>query len=76
MQTVELHPAYFWICDNCARENYCRAVRVEPEQVEHLVPEEDRELFAAQGEWSMCPEIVTCDECGEEFQSADVMGSP
>lgn len=74
MRTVELHPAYFWICEDCAQENYCRAVRVEPEQVEHLVNEEDREAFVEQGEWTMCPETVSCSACGEEFRSSEVLG--
>jgi rubredoxin len=67
-QTVEMHPAYVWDCDNCGGENFERAV------VYEFTPEERREL-AEQGEepetgnWMTHPDHVKCRHCGAAFEA-------
>lgn len=52
--SVELHTAFFWICDACGSDNFHRGIAAE-------APPGD------QGEWVMQPDRVKCDKCGAEF---------
>jgi hypothetical protein len=71
--TVELHHAFFWICDACGRDNFARAVTVAPES---LGPDDRAEFEAAgfdlgRGEFTTRPDAVACGHCGAEFDVAD-----
>lgn len=65
---VELHPALFFVCDECGRDSFIRAPRpvltdeerVELAQDHGIDPWSPVEMFSQ-------PTVVTCDHCGEEF---------
>ena len=84
MTQVELHPAFFWICDDCGRDNFVRARTVEPES------DEGRELHALvervldtadeiaeplgiepDGIWVTRPEEVMCQYCRAVFTTTE-----
>jgi rubredoxin len=82
MRKVELHPAHLWTCDDCGRDNFERAIRVEPESLEgqevyeltQLLAEEANESaevlgIVVGGEWTMRPDHVKCRHCGAEFET-------
>lgn len=70
---VELHEAFFWACDDCGRDNFARAVEIEPES--DLIADEDRVEAAVAmatagangGAFLMRPGEVKCSWCGAEF---------
>lgn len=67
---VELHPAHVWDCDECGRQNFCRAVVLE-------LNEQDREALITRyggdeedwqtGDIVCAPDDVTCQHCGATF---------
>lgn len=71
---VELHNAYQWDCEECGKENFCRAVTVEmtPEDIEEMQAEHggDSEDWQT-GEWMTRPDEVTCAHCGKTFETTD-----
>lgn len=61
MHKVELHPAFWWTCDSCGRENYGRAVR-------------PSNAGTDDGEWLLAPTHVTCEACGTVFETEESEG--
>lgn len=86
-KTVELKQAFIWVCDRCYRDNFARAVAIEPELAADLDPgapgkRVDAETLLAavttrldgevSGEFLLAPSNVTCRYCGETY---DVVNS-
>lgn len=79
-RTVEMLQAFLWICEDCGRDNFERAIVLEPESIDpENIPElagEDadaiREWIAAgiEGAWVKAPDQVRCRHCGAEFIAA------
>lgn len=72
-RTVELHSAFFWICDECGADNFHRGIAAEsPFADDHPVMadirEEQAETDGLSGDWIMQPTEVTCDKCGTAFE--------
>lgn len=68
MNTVDLHQAFSWICDECGKRNFERAIAVE-------MSEEEKEFMCLEigvnsddGEWLKAPKIVKCIHCQSEFK--------
>jgi hypothetical protein len=78
-QTVELLPAFMWVCDSCGRDNFERCRRVDPESIEGTelfaeVAAENAELaedlgesLTVGGEFLAAPQRVKCGHCGAEY---------
>lgn len=84
MAKVELHAAYFWICDHCASDNYARAVTTHIDMDALLAPENrlDSHLVGveppegADGPEELTqrvvlyPPTVQCQTCGRTYEAA------
>jgi hypothetical protein len=78
MQTIELHQAFFFICDDCGRDNFARGDIVSPEKINpseidtgyEELTENLREYLANGGTLTKAPDRVTCGHCGAQFQVA------
>lgn len=81
MNQVELHQCYFWICEECAQENYVRPIEVDMpiedkvemfRKFERLEPwaEVDMDIVAGFGMMGI-PEQVTCPQCGAVFSTTE-----
>jgi hypothetical protein len=78
---VELHQAFHWICDACGRDNFERAITVDPASIDaEDLPIEDPDRAeairdwinnAGEGDFVQAPEDVTCLHCGAEFATED-----
>lgn len=68
---VELRLAYEWTCDECGRDQFLRATRLDLSQLSSDELAELRDVHGVEswetGEWSMRPESVTCQFCGHSF---------
>jgi hypothetical protein len=63
---IEIHPAHVWDCDACGSENFERGIVVEPSEEDvQAIAEEVGEY--QKGFWMMCPDPVTCRNCGAKF---------
>lgn len=72
VRSIELHPAFVWTCEDCGRENFTRVVRLEPELVPDLIPEDRRaEVEGREGDWCLAPDRVTCAYCGAEYETEE-----
>ena len=76
MNTVELHQAFLWTCDDCGRDNFARAVTLAPESVDPDdlpgdLADEVREWVESGGDGAFLasPDRVTCDHCGATFRA-------
>jgi DNA-directed RNA polymerase subunit M/transcription elongation factor TFIIS len=72
MDTIELHEAFMWDCDNCGVENFERAVR--PELTEEEIQELKDEvgiMDEEEGIFLMAPKTVTCSKCGTQYQTEE-----
>ena len=82
VRQVELVQAFLWTCEDCGRDNFERAVTVEPESMEgqevtelvQQVTDDANESAQALGievggDWLMAPPHVTCRHCGAEFST-------
>ena len=72
---VELHQAFVWDCDECGRENFCRAVVAEFSEEQKAEVAEDWDLSPEElrtGLWMTRPDEVTCTHCGTTFEAKDV----
>lgn len=74
IQKVELHCAYQWDCEECGKENFCRAVIVE------MTPEDRAEMRKRHGgddegwetgNWMTRPDEVTCSSCNAVFETVE-----
>lgn len=63
VETVELHAAWRWDCNECGRENWVRGIQLE---AEHLSREQRRVLEDAEW-WVLYPEMVECSECKSSY---------
>lgn len=68
---VELRLAYEWTCDECGRDQFIRASRLDPSQLSADELAELRDEHCVEpwetGEWSMRPQSVQCEFCGHSF---------
>lgn len=74
MPKAELHIAYFWICDNCGRDNFCRSISYKPTAEEAAELSEGYGLTTDEfvdGAWQTRPDRVTCEHCKAEFEATD-----
>ena len=74
MEKTELMQAFSWICNNCGRRNFERAIAVE-------MAEEEKEEFKRQagiepwqegfigGDWVQAPRYVVCEKCETEYET-------
>lgn len=72
--------AFAWVCDSCGHYNFARAVAMESPSDEDI-EEATREAFGLDdhepipegmgGVFVLAPERVTCDRCGEVFETED-----
>ena len=72
---AELHPAAVWDCDECGVENYVR-------QIKHDMSGDDREWVKEkfgftefelqEKEFYQMPLVITCRQCGTQFDSVDI----
>lgn len=75
--SVELHMAFFWICDDCGRDNFVRSVAVKPEEMDArtLADLEERGFYdpdvCIEGQFQSRPDRVTCAHCNAEFHAVD-----
>jgi len=82
LRTVELVQAFLWTCDDCGRDNFERAVLLDPESVEGSEAAEFTDSAVAEvgeaadvlgiqvgGDWVMAPSHVRCTHCGAEFDT-------
>jgi hypothetical protein len=82
VRQVELVQAFLWTCEDCGRDNFERAIRVEPESLEgqevaefaKSAAEEANESAQALGieiggDFLMAPTSVKCQHCGAEFST-------
>jgi hypothetical protein len=68
-RTAELTTAFMWICEDCGRDNFERAVVLSTEEAKAKgYPEE----LLADGEFCRAPDKVTCGHCGAEFETEDM----
>lgn len=66
METVELHQAFLWVCEECGTDNFARGVELSPEEVERMGvdPAED-------GCYLMAPSEVKCSICEHQYKAVD-----
>lgn len=80
MRTVELVQAFVWTCDECGRDQFERALRIEPESIEASAVatfvqeaiDQIGEISDALGlefsnDWTVAPKEVECKNCGSKF---------
>lgn len=60
MEEVELHPAYFFDCPNCGKENFNRIIITETQRG---TGSDELEVIA------MVPQTIICGFCEVEFTS-------
>jgi hypothetical protein len=77
MARVELHPAYWFLCDNCGAEQFVRSPVAELTDDER---EEMRDNYDVQswesGVFHEIPQWVTCDNCHTEMQTERIEHGP
>lgn len=69
-RSVDLHQAFLWTCDDCGRDNFERAITVDPESIHPDDLAEAREAFG-DGIFLKAPTRVTCEHCGARFAACD-----
>lgn len=72
MQSVEMLPAFSWICDNCGQNNFTSAVVAEfsEEEMQELRDEHGVQPWEA-GEFLQKPDEVQCSKCARRFTTTD-----
>lgn len=71
-EKVEIHPACFWICPDCGRNNFEHVITEEFSEDDRDVIDGVQELlfgFCTGGDVVLEPTDVTCPHCGESFES-------
>jgi len=71
VETVELHAAWRWDCDECGRENWVRGIQLE---TEHL-SKPQREILDDAEWWVLYPEMVECSDCKSSYYVKQGMDS-
>lgn len=80
MRTVELVQAFLWTCDECGRDNFERAITIEPESIDkdelpfltNTTQEEVADWISGGGDcdFLMAPQFVKCRYCDEVFDTS------
>jgi hypothetical protein len=80
-RSVELLPAFLFVCDECGRDNFSRMHRIEPESLEGTeiaeeIGRENAELaetfgLTVGGDYMVMPDEVVCEFCGTVFEVND-----
>lgn len=79
-RTIEIRQAFAWTCEDCGRDQFERAIVVQPEEIDpEDIPvgtadaEEIREWIehGGSGDFLRAPASVRCRHCGAEFGTED-----
>lgn len=72
-EKVEIHPACYWICPDCGRDNFEHVITAEFSDEEREFIDGVHELcFDGElegGDFVIQPTDLTCGHCGEQFES-------
>jgi rubredoxin len=71
-EKVEIHPACYWICPECGRDNFEHVITQEFSVEERDLIDDLHEMCfdgIDAGDFVIQPEDVTCKHCGEDFES-------
>ena len=72
MDSVELHPAFIWDCNECGRENLTRTVLGDFDQETlHDMREQHGITEYESGDWYTAPTTVRCRYCGGTFSTSN-----
>ena len=77
MLKAELHLAFFWICEECGRDNFCRSINTSPADMPEDMVQDLRERgmydpdAGVGGQFSTRPDTVTCCHCESVFEAQD-----
>lgn len=67
-ESIELHDAFFFICPNCGKENYKRALAAEMSKEEEASIKAEMGIDPWQeGQFVMAPDKVECKKCKKRF---------
>lgn len=73
-EQVELHHAWFWLCDECGEENFERVVVAEigTQEQEEIAEALGIEPWEAKtGDFYTKPSSVKCGQCGKEYDTSE-----
>jgi DNA-directed RNA polymerase subunit M/transcription elongation factor TFIIS len=63
--------AWEWTCDNCGRDNFCRSIVADANQIDEALRHNDMtEDEIEDGQFQMQPTTVKCQHCGTEYDVA------
>jgi len=72
LESVELLPAFYWICQECGKNQYQHAIHVEMSAEDMQEVLEDLGIDIAEqlgsGEFLKIPTIVECKDCSSRFK--------
>lgn len=70
MESVELHQAFSWICDECGKRNFNRAVEYDmpPEELKETKKQLGIESWQ-DGNFLAAPRVVKCGNCKKEYKT-------
>jgi hypothetical protein len=77
LPAVELIQAFTWTCHTCGRDNFERAITIDPERIDLTdVPDHIHEWLEEGGEGVgflavRAPTQVKCGHCGAEFRTEE-----
>lgn len=77
MDSVELMHAFSWICPNCGRRNFERAIELDksesdPDEIRKALGLEAWEdVSGIKGQFTLAPENVTCEKCKTQYETID-----
>lgn len=66
MENIEIHQAYFFVCDKCGRDSFGRLLPVGSEERAELQDEYDVEP-GFMDKLMMVPAVVSCQHCHERY---------
>lgn len=70
MPKVELHNAYFFVCDECGKDSFGRLLPIGQDERDELADDFGIDAAAA-GSWLMRPDVVRCQWCDATFTVED-----
>lgn len=68
MNTIDLHQAFSWICDECGKRNFERAIAVEMSEEEKESMCSEIGVNPEEGDWLRAPINVQCVSCKAEYE--------
>lgn len=86
MRQIDLHQAFMWVCEDCGRDNFERAVVIGPERyaefgIKHVAEQALEAVSSLKNEYAggieydytlvTNPDHVTCKHCGAQFESRE-----